>query len=41
MKNLSVYVSLGIFCIGLIAGWGKMQATAANNEKRVDKQNTN
>lgn len=37
MKNLSIYVTLGIFAIGIIAGWGKMQANAANNEKRVDK----
>lgn len=37
IKNLGTYISLGIFAIGIIAGWGKMQANAANNEKRVDK----
>ena len=37
MKNLGTYITLGIFFVGLIAGWGRMQATAANNEKRVDK----
>ena len=36
IKNLGVWVSIGIFTIGLIAGWGRLQAKSEETIKKVE-----
>ena len=37
MKNIGVFISIGIFIIGVIAGAGKLIAETSNHESRIGK----
>ena len=37
MKNISVWVTVGLFLIGIIVGFGKLQANVGTNDKDIDK----
>ena len=36
MKNLSVIVTLALFLIGIVMGYGQLQAKAENTSKKVE-----
>jgi F0F1-type ATP synthase membrane subunit b/b' len=40
MKNIGVWVTIGIFLVGLITGWGKLQAISSAHETKLDKLET-